>query len=49
MFENPGFWFWLLMMLFIVCVIGSLGIVVWRSERRVNPDRKLPEESDKAP
>lgn len=41
MIDNPGFWLWLLLMLFISSVIGGLGIVVWRSERQGNylPDR----------
>lgn len=44
MIENMGFWLWLLMMLFIVVVLGSLTVLVLWSERRGYNRPKLPPE-----
>lgn len=50
--DTAGFYLWLLLMLFISVLLGSLTLVIWRSERRGNyrprsaasPSTKIPEE-----
>jgi hypothetical protein len=32
--DNLGFYLWLLLMLFITGLLGSLTLLIWRSERR---------------
>ena len=52
--DNMGFYLWLLLMLFIVGLLGSLTVLIWKSEKRGNfkdVERRppKPEDVDRSP